>query len=50
MIHLQRLINICKTYSDNQCLLFNAKKSAVITFVKSRFVADTDPQLMLNDP
>ena len=35
-----RMIDICETYANNNGLIFNEKKSVVITFVKSRFVSD----------
>ena len=47
VISLQRMIDICETYANNNGLIFNEKKSVVITFVKSRFVNASDPQLVI---
>ena len=47
VISLQRMIDICETYANNNGLIFNEKKSIVITFVKSRFVNASDPQLVI---
>ena len=33
------MIDICETYANNSGLIFNEKKSAVITCIKSKFVS-----------
>ena len=47
VISLQRMIDVCETYANNNGLIFNEKKSVVVTFVKSRFVNASDPQLVI---
>ena len=43
VISLQRMTDICETFANNNGLIFNEKKSAVIT----RFVSESDPKLVL---
>ena len=45
---LQRMIDKCSDFAKVNGLIFNVDKSAVITFVKSRFVSVVDPQLVIN--
>ena len=45
---LQRMIDKCSDFAKDNGLIFNVDKSAVIAFVKSRFVSVVDPQLVIN--